>query len=143
MTGRSVSSDDAAFSRLSAFCLRSAVVVALLGMMMGLAMGVHQDFRLATVHAHANLLGWVSFFLYGLFYRRPGPVRLGLARVQVALAAVGLIIFLPALALRVADARLLEPLAPLAHVGLALGPILMVVGMALFGFIVFHATRRR
>jgi predicted membrane channel-forming protein YqfA (hemolysin III family) len=36
---------------------------------LGIAMGLMGDFGLRPVHAHANLLGWASLALFGLFYR--------------------------------------------------------------------------
>ena len=36
---------------------------------LGVVMGASHDFRLKTVHVHANLLGWVSMALMGVVYR--------------------------------------------------------------------------
>lgn len=77
-----------------------AIAAGAVGMCLGLGMGVTQDFRLAPAHAHLNLLGWVSMFLYGLFYRcAPEAVRGGLPRAQFWLATFGLVLMIPALAL--------------------------------------------
>ena len=46
--------------RVSQFCFFAAAVFALTGMSLGIAMGMREDFTLAPVHAHINLLGWVS-----------------------------------------------------------------------------------
>jgi hypothetical protein len=51
------------------FCFITGAVAALIGMGLGIAMGISQDFSLTPVHAHLNLLGWVSMLLYGLYYR--------------------------------------------------------------------------
>lgn len=52
---------------------RRWIVVALVyfvaAVALGVAMGSTHDFRLKTVHVHANLLGWVSMALMGLVYR--------------------------------------------------------------------------
>src|SRR5262249_46527753 len=40
--------------------LRVSVLIILVGMIMGMAMGAMQDFRLMPVHAHLNLLGFVG-----------------------------------------------------------------------------------
>src|SRR5215471_6381932 len=42
--------------------LRVSVVIILAGMVMGMAMGMAQDFRLMPAHAHLNLLGFVALF---------------------------------------------------------------------------------
>ena len=55
--------------KLSNAFLRLAVLFALIGVGIGYYMGATHNFVAAPVHAHVNLLGWVSMFLYGLFYR--------------------------------------------------------------------------
>jgi hypothetical protein len=44
-----------------------SVVVLLLGMLAGIAMGITQNFMLAPAHAHLNLVGGVLLFLFGLY----------------------------------------------------------------------------
>lgn len=39
------------------------------GVGLGIYMGISDDLMLAPVHAHLNLLGWVSCAIFGLFYR--------------------------------------------------------------------------
>jgi hypothetical protein len=55
--------------RISEYFMRSAVLIGLIGMSMGMYMGITQDFALAPAHAHLNLLGWVSMSIYAMFYR--------------------------------------------------------------------------
>lgn len=55
--------------RISDRFLQVGVLFALCGMGLGVWMGKSDDFTLAPVHAHINLLGWVSMLLYGLVYR--------------------------------------------------------------------------
>jgi FtsH-binding integral membrane protein len=45
------------------------VLYALVGMGLGTYMGITQDFLFAPVHAHINLVGWATHFLFGLYYR--------------------------------------------------------------------------
>ena len=45
------------------------ILFALIGMGLGTYMGITQDFLLAPVHAHINLVGWTTHFLFGLYYR--------------------------------------------------------------------------
>ena len=52
--------------------IATAIVFALAGMAFGIVMGIRQEFSLATVHAHWNLLGWVSMTLFGLVYKAYG-----------------------------------------------------------------------
>ena len=57
---------------LASLFFRTAILLAIAGIMLGIFMGVNQDFRLAHMHAHLNLLGWVSFSSFSLsVLRRP------------------------------------------------------------------------
>lgn len=124
---------------ISALFLRFGVLAALLGIAMGIGMGASQDFRLSTAHAHLNLLGWVSMVLCGLFYRIvPSAGESRLATAHAVFAIVGVVIFVAALALLMAGPASAEAAA---HIGLMVGPALILAGMSLFAIIVFLATR--
>lgn len=76
-------------SRLPLWFLATAASCLLLGVALGIVMGISQDFALAPVHAHLNLLGWTSLALMGLTLRA-WPALLEnriLAGVQFALSA--------------------------------------------------------
>jgi len=61
-----------------------SVVVLFCGMVLGIAMGISEDFALQAAHAHLNLLGGVPLFLFGLYYRLvPAAGTMVLAKVQV------------------------------------------------------------
>ncbi len=110
-----------------------AVVAALVGMGAGVAMGISQDFTLAPVHAHLNLLGWVSMSLYGLFYHVVPSARRGrLPHVHFALATLGLAIMLPSLTMILLGNHLGEVL-------IGPGEVLLVASMTIFGLIVLRA----
>src|SRR5215472_14647617 len=71
------------------------------GMIWGMYMGAHEDFALATAHAHLNLLGWVTAALYGTFYaltRETMSVRL--AWLNYVLSTVGVLVMIPALSMQ-------------------------------------------
>ena len=86
--------------KLSNRFLLVAIAAAVIGMSGGLGMGVAQDFRLGPAHAHLNLLGWVSMFLYSLFYRAEPQASQGvLPHAQFWLATSGLTLMIPGLAL--------------------------------------------
>jgi len=71
-----------------------SVVMLLIGMLAGIAMGIQQDFALAPAHAHLNLIGGVLLFLFGLYYRLfPAAGTMTLAKVQGWLHMVGAILF--------------------------------------------------
>ncbi|MEJ0025361.1 MAG: hypothetical protein WDN01_04970 [Rhizomicrobium sp.] len=54
--------------RVSAAFFTVAILLLLSGMVLGEYMGAKEEFTLAPVHAHMNLLGWASLALYGTFY---------------------------------------------------------------------------
>lgn len=116
------------------FHLRSAPIYAVIAMVLGVAMGVAQDFRLVSVHAHLLLLGWVSMFLAGLFLSiRAVPAGARLPFYHAVAAHLGLVV----LAIGVAGIGLKIPAGgPITMIGsiLTLGGMLMFIGM------VFSAT---
>lgn len=112
---------------------RTAVLLAIAGILLGIFMGVNQDFRLAHMHAHLNLLGWVSFFIFGGYYSlAPDATRGALPKVQYGLNLVGLLIFMTGLVTIGLDTPVrLEICA-------AIGSILILAGFILFAVIVFR-----
>ncbi|AYG93860.1 hypothetical protein D8I30_00685 [Brevundimonas naejangsanensis] len=127
--------------QLSNRFLRLAVAFALIGMVLGYWMGSSRDFTASPVHAHINLLGWVSMALYGLFYRiLPQAARGRLPQVHFWTALIGLLIFMPALTAELIGG---PAWASFAHIGLIAGPTLTLLSMAVFALIVFRATGPR
>ncbi len=127
--------------KLSSLFLRLAVVFIVLGVCLGYWMGVTHDFTLSPVHAHTNLLGWVSMFLYGLFYRAvPGAAAGVLPKVHAVLAVAGLPIMMVGLTVQLLGVPSLMSLVPPMMIA---GPTLVVLGMFVFAVIVFRATGGR
>ena len=112
-----------------------SVVVLLVGMLAGIAMGIAQNFVLAPAHAHLNLIGGVLLFLFGLYYRLvPAAGTTTLAKVQGWLHMVGAILFPAGVAAVLLKGPSVEA-APIA------GSLLVVAAMALFALIVFRNAR--
>src|SRR4051795_6842287 len=77
----------------SSLSFQAAVLLVLVGMVWGIVMAVSQDHSSMPAHAHLNLLGWVSLFLFGIYYHLHPAVDLNrLAAVQVWIWIVGTII---------------------------------------------------
>jgi hypothetical protein len=115
---------------LPSACFKLGSLTALVGVSLGIYMGIFQDHALAPVHVHLNLIGWVSLFLFGLFYKAHAAANSFLATVQVALTAIGYIIMLSGLAgLILSGSPIFFPLA-------VSGSLLVWAGFALFFVIV-------
>ena len=70
-------------NRLSNWFLRLAVLYFVAGVLLGLFMAASHDHTMFPVHAHLNLLGWVSLSLFGLYYRAlPAAAATRLAQVH-------------------------------------------------------------
>ena len=68
---------------LSAWCFRLAVLYLIAGVCLGIFMAATHDHSMFPVHAHLNLLGWVTLSLFGLFYRNwPVAAKTRLAKVH-------------------------------------------------------------
>ncbi|WP_042462127.1 cytochrome-c oxidase [Neobacillus dielmonensis] len=48
--------------------IKIAAVYFSIGVLVGMTMGIIHDFRYTSMHAHINLLGWVSTALFGIIY---------------------------------------------------------------------------
>ncbi|WP_309093293.1 hypothetical protein [Phenylobacterium sp.] len=121
--------------------LRLGVLFALIGVSLGYWMGVTHQFTVSPVHAHINLLGWVSMFLYGLFYRIVPEAAGGwLPKTHLALAVIGLPVMMIGLTIQLLAVQSLMALVPPMMI---VGPTLVVLGMFVFAFIVFRATGRK
>ena len=104
---------------------------------MGIAMAIARDHAVMPAHAHLNLLGWVSLFLFGIYYRlNPALERSRLAFVQVVVWSVGTVV----LTLGVAAIHLghdaAEPIAAVAS-------FIVLASMLLFAYLVFRPASSR
>ena len=112
-----------------------SAVVLLVGMLAGIAMGIQQNFMLASAHAHLNLIGGVLLFLFGLYYRLvPAAGTSTLAKVQGWLHMIGAVLFPAGVAVVLLKGPSFEA-APIA------GSLIVVAAMALFVVIVFRTSR--
>jgi hypothetical protein len=111
-----------------------ATLLLLVGMLAGIAMGIQQDFTLATAHAHLNLVGGVLLFVFGLYYRlMPAAGSTSLAKLQGSLHIVGAIVFPAGIALVLLKGTSFIA-APIA------GSLIVVAATALFAVIVFRSA---
>lgn len=118
---------------ISSLLLRVSTVLLLCGMLLGITMGIRENFALAPAHAHLNLIGFVLMFLVGLYYRVvPNAGIDPLAKIQAGLHIIGAIV-LP-VGIGVADLGGTPIFA-------IVGSLFVLSAMALFAWIVFRTAK--
>ncbi|WP_419955663.1 cytochrome-c oxidase [Neobacillus niacini] len=111
--------------------LKVASVYFTIGVLAGLIMGIIHDFRFTSVHAHVNLLGWVTMALFGIIYHfYPNAANSKLAKIQFWLHNIGVPVMLGGIALQIlgVSAALLPTI---------IGSLAVVIGVILFMVNVF------
>lgn len=121
--------------RIAYFCFIVAAVAALAGMVLGIVMGLSEDFTLSPAHAHLNLLGWATMALYGLYHRGIERSEIRLAWFQVGFGATGIAVMTSGLGFFLTTGN--EALVPIA----AAGSFLSLLSMALFLAILVRDAR--
>jgi hypothetical protein len=117
---------------ISVLLLRVSVVLALVGMVIGIEMGIKHDFALAPAHAHLNLLGFVSLFLFGLYYHAvPEAAASVLAKIQAWTAVFGAVVFPIGITAELLGESTFKFLV-------VAGAIIVFAGAALFAIVVFR-----
>jgi cbb3-type cytochrome oxidase subunit 1 len=115
----------------------AAAVYGLLGILVGLHMAMGHDHTQVATHAHVNLIGWVSFFVFGLFYKfMARGVPRWLALVHFWLAQLSMPAMFAGLWLFKSGREEFEPLAAISSLAYA-------VSFAVFVVIVFISLRHR
>lgn len=79
--------------KASSLSFQAAVLLVLVGMGWGIQMAASGNHAAFPAHAHLNLLGWVSLFLFGIFYHlHPALDRSRAALAQVAIWIAGTVV---------------------------------------------------
>lgn len=114
----------------------AGILFALVGMSLGTYMGMSQDFLFTPVHAHINLVGWATHFLFGLYYRvEPTNAKGALPEVHFWCAVIGGILLpIGIIGAVTNDATLDLVVIP--------GTIFTLLSMVLFLFVVIRGWRR-
>lgn len=122
--------------KASSVSFYAAVVAVLVGMSWGIVMAISQDHSAMPAHAHLNLLGWVSLFLFGIFYRlHPSLEVTRTALMQVYVWIIGTISLTIGVAMLHAGNKGGEPFA-------GIGSFVLLGDMVLFGWLVVCYERR-
>jgi hypothetical protein len=121
--------------KASSVSFPAAVLMVVAGMVWGIVMAVTQDHSAMPAHAHLNLLGWVSLFLFGIFYHlHPAIDRSRTAMVQVGLWIVGTVVLTIGVGLVHTGYPGGDPIA-------AIGSLIVLAAMLLFGWLVVRRDR--
>ncbi len=114
---------------------RISVSLGLIGIVLGIVMGIRQDFVLMPAHAHLNLLGFVTMFLSALYYRVvPEAAASALARYQAIVSVAGAVVFPIGIGCVLLGGHdRFEPVV-------VAGALTVLLGMALFAVIVFRTS---
>ena len=121
--------------KASSLSFQAAVVLVVVGMIWGLQMGISKDHAAMPAHAHLNLLGYVSLFLFGLYYRlHPSLDRSRAALVQVSVWIAGTIVMTIGVGLVHTGREAGDPLA-------AIGSLVVLGAMLMFGWLVYRSER--
>ena len=114
--------------KISKWFFVSAIIYGLLGMLLGLHMAISHDHGQRPTHAHIMVIGWVSFFLFGLFYLHfANVVRQSLALVHLVLSQVSMIGLMIGLYLVYSGATQFEPVAAISSIGYAVSFLIFAV----------------
>lgn len=117
----------------SSTSFKAACLFALAGLGMGIGMAASQDHSLMPAHAHLNLLGWVSLFLFGVYYRlHPALEASRLAMTQIVVWSVGTTFLTVAVAALHLGHKAFEPVA-------AVSALLLLGSLGLFTVLVFRS----
>lgn len=107
-------------------------MLAIAGMAMGIGMAASRDHSIMPAHAHLNLLGWVSLFLFGIYYKlHPAADVSRLARIQIGLWTFGTVVLTIAVALIHLGYEAADPIA-------AISSLIVLASMGIFAFLVFR-----
>ena len=121
--------------KASSLSFRGAVLCVIAGMIWGLQMAISDNHAAHPGHAHLNLLGWVSLFLFGIYYRlHPELEHDKRALAQIWLWLAGTIVQAIGVGLVHTGTSSAEPLA-------AGGSFAVFVAMLLFAWLVFRSER--
>ena len=121
--------------KASSLSFQAAVVFVIAGMIWGIIMAISEDHSAMSAHAHLNLLGWVSLFLFGIYYRlHPSLEGAKSAIVQVWVWIAGTIILAIGVGLVQTGHAIGDPIA-------AVGSVAVLLDMLLFAWLVFRGER--
>jgi predicted permease len=121
---------------ISNWFFRLAVLYLIAGVALGIGMAASGEHGMAPVHAHLNLLGWVTLALFGGFYRLwPQAAQTRLARVHFWVYVPAHFVQMVALATLYRGVPAVDPLLGISSAAVG-------IGILCFAVVVWRATRQ-
>ena len=112
--------------------LKIAAVYFFIAVCLGLVMGIIHNFSFTSVHAHLNLLGWVSMAIFGLIYFvYPHAAETKLAKTHFWLHNIGVPVMQGALFVMILTNH------PATTILMIIGSLMVVIGTLLFVINIF------
>jgi cbb3-type cytochrome oxidase subunit 1 len=106
-----------------------AIIMGIMGMMLGLSMAMSHDHIEMPVHAHTMVAGWLMSAVFGFFYHLfPAARQNKLANIHFWIHAVSVIVLVVSLYFVLAGNEAIEPVTAVAS-------IIFFLGMLLFAWI--------
>ncbi len=122
--------------KASSLSFRAAVLFVIAGMIWGINMAISENHAAMPAHAHLNLLGWVSLFLIGTYYRlNPALERTRAAVLQVWTWIAGTSVITVGVGLIFTGHPEADPIA-------AIGSFIILFAALWFGWMVYRQEGR-
>ena len=113
---------------ISNLFMRLAIVWFLAGLALGIGMAASHDHHMFPVHAHINLLGWVSMALFAAFYRAwPAAAASASAKWHFWLYVPGHFVMMVTLAMLYTGMTAIEPVVAISSIAVVLGAVFFAV----------------
>ena len=115
---------------MSARLIRIAAIYLVIGVTMGIVMGIKQQFLLAPVHAHINLLGWATLGIIGVVYHAyPAAAETRLAQIHFWIHNIALPVFMIGLGFVLSGNGAFLPVAIAGALAVAIGIVVFAVNV--------------
>ena len=119
--------------KASVLSFRAAVLLLIAGIAWGISMAMTGDHSAMPAHAHLNLLGWVSLFLFGVYYRlHPALEKSKVAIIQLWVWILGTLVLVTGVALIFMGKPVGEPMA-------GVGSLIVLADALLFAWLVYRS----
>jgi len=121
--------------RISEYYFRTAILLLLVGIALGLHMSISGNHAVAGAHAHLNLLGWVTSALFGGYFAlNPAKAAGRLPMIQYIVYIAGVVVMGISLYLLLSGNPSAEPIV-------AISSTVTFLGVLIFAWIVWMPAR--